>query len=321
MKMDQTADYNIYAVFDATAQRRGKRTAVIYLGTRYSYFQIKNLAESFAAALQGLGVTPGGRVVLYIPNSVQWVVMWLGIQRVGAVPVPITPIYTPHDLRYITNDSEAKTIVCADTNFGYVKRVLPETNVKRVIVTRMADLLPWWKRYFGYLFNVIPKGKITLEENVHSLRDLLFKYKGDVNRLPELRRDGRARAEILYTGGTTKFPKGVPYTHDLYLVSMAEQITVSEPLIALEENIIFGNAPLFHILGQTCGLATLFMGGTLVLQPKVNLDATFESIERYKAKSMIGFKEMGREIWKADFPGLRSDGNLRRSHDVPGEQN
>jgi long-chain acyl-CoA synthetase len=300
MKMDQTADYNIYAVFDATAQRRGKRTAVIYLGTRYSYFQIKNLAESFAAALQGLGVTPGGRVVLYIPNSVQWVVMWLGIQRVGAVPVPITPIYTPHDLRYITNDSEAKTIVCADTNFGYVKRVLPETNVKRVIVTRMADLLPWWKRYFGYLFNVIPKGKITLEENVHSLRDLLFKYKGDVNRLPELRRDGRARAEILYTGGTTKFPKGVPYTHDLYLVSMAEQITVSEPLIALEENIIFGNAPLFHILGQTCGLATLFMGGTLVLQPKVNLDATFESIERYKAKSMIGVPTLYRMMLEHD---------------------
>jgi long-chain acyl-CoA synthetase len=300
MKMDQTADYNIYAVFDATAQRRGKRTAVIYLGTRYSYFQIKNLAESFAAALQGLGVTPGGRVVLYIPNSVQWVVMWLGIQRVGAVPVPITPIYTPHDLRYITNDSEAKTIVCADTNFGYVKRVLPETNVKRVIVTRMADLLPWWKRYFGYLFNVIPKGKITLEENVHSLRDLLFKYKGDVNRLPELRRDGRARAEILYTGGTTKFPKGVPYTHDLYLVSMAEQITVSEPLIALEENIIFGNAPLFHILGQTCGLATLFMGGILVLQPKVNLDATFESIERYKAKSMIGVPTLYRMMLEHD---------------------
>jgi long-chain acyl-CoA synthetase len=300
MKVDQTAEYNIYATFDATAQRRGKRTAVIYLGTRYSYFQVKNLAESFAAALQGLGVTPGGGVVLYIPNSVQWVVMWLGIQRVGAVPVPITPIYTPHDLKYITNDSEAETIVCADTNFGYVKRVLPETRVKRVIVTRMADLLPWWKRYFGYLFNVIPKGKITLEENVHSLRDLLFKHKGNVNRLPELRRDGRARAEILYTGGTTKFPKGVPYTHGLYLVSMAEQITVSEPLIPLEENIIFGNAPLFHILGQTCGLATLFMGGTLMLQPKVNLDATFESIERYKAKSMIGVPTLYRMMLEHD---------------------
>jgi long-chain acyl-CoA synthetase len=152
----------------------------------------------------------------------------------------------------------------------------------------MADLLPWWKRYFGYLFDVVPKGKIALEERTYSLRNLLAKHKGDEKNLPVLKRDGRAMAEILYTGGTTKFPKGVPLTHDLFLVSMAEQITVSEPLVPVDENIIFGNAPLFHILGQTCSLATLFVGGTLMLQPKVNIDATFESIERFKATSMIG---------------------------------
>jgi long-chain acyl-CoA synthetase len=298
--MNHTADYNIYATFDAVAQRGGKRTAVIYLGTRYSYFQVKKLAESFAAALLGLGVTQGQKVVLYIPNSVQWVVTWLGIQRIGAVPVPITPIYTPHDLKYITNDSEAETIVCADTNFGYVKRVLPETKVKRVIVTRMAELLPWWKRYFGYLFDVIPKGKVALADNTFSLRDLLTKHRRDVGKLPELKRDGRAVAEILYTGGTTKFPKGVPYTHDLFLVSMAEQITVSEPLIPLEENVIFGNAPLFHILGQTCSLATLFVGGTLMLQPKVNIDATFDGIERFRATTMIGVPTLYRMMLEHD---------------------
>jgi long-chain acyl-CoA synthetase len=299
-EMNQTTDYNIYATFEATAQRRRAHPAVIYLGTRYSYLEVKNLAERFAAALLSLGVTPGQRVVLYIPNSVQWVVTWLGIQRIGAVPVPITPIYTPHDLRYIANDSEAETIVCADTNFGYVKRVWPETKVKRVIVTRMADLLPWWKRYFGYLFDVIPKGKIALEENTYSLRDLLFKHKGEIRKLPELRREGRARAEILYTGGTTKFPKGVPYTHDLYLVSMAEQITVSEPLVPLEENIIFGNAPLFHILGQMCSFATLLVGGTLMLQPKVNIDATFEAIERFRATTMIGVPTLYRMMLDHD---------------------
>lgn len=285
--MNPTTEYNIYASFDETARRHGDHTAVIYLGTRYSYLEVKGLAERFAAALVGLGVRPGQRVMLYIPNTVQWVVTWLAIQRAGLIAVPITPIYTPHDLRYIANDSEAEAIVCADTNFGYVKRVLPETKLKTVIVTRMADLLPWWKRAFGYLFDVIPKGSIALEENTYSLRDLLARYK-DAKGLPELKRDGRARAEILYTGGTTKFPKGVPFTHDLFVVSMAEQITVSEPLVPVDKNIIFGNAPLFHILGQTCSLATLLVGGTLVLQPKVNLDATFEGIERFKATTMVG---------------------------------
>jgi long-chain acyl-CoA synthetase len=297
--MNQSEDYNIYAAFEAIALKRGDNTAVIYLGTRYSYLEVKNLAERFALALQGLRVIPGQKVMLYIPNTVQWVVTWLGIQRAGAVAVPITPIYTPHDLSYIANDSEANVIICADTNFGYVKRVLPETQIKTVIVTRMADLLPWWKRSFGYLFDVVPKGKIALEENTYSFRNLLSKNT-EVNQLPGLKRDGRARTEILYTGGTTKFPKGVPFTHDLFLVSMAEQITVSEFLVPVEKNIIFGNAPLFHILGQTCSLATLFVGGTLMLQPKVNVDATFEGIERFRVTTMIGVPTLYRMMLDHD---------------------
>ena len=81
---------------------------------------------------------------------------------------------------------------------------------------------------------------------------------------------------------------------------MDEQITVSEPLVPAEENIIYGNAPLFHILGQTCSLATLLVGGTLMLQPKVNLDATFEDIERFKAKTMIGVPTLYRMMLDHD---------------------
>ncbi len=293
-------EYNIYASFEATAQRRGDSTAVIYLGTRYSYRKLKDLAERFAAGLPGLGVKPGQKVMLYIPNTIQWVVAWLGIQRAGAIVVPITPIYTPHDLAYIANDSGAEAIICADTNFGYVKKALPGTKIKVVIAARMDDLLPGWKRFFGYLFDVVPKGKIALDRETHSFRDILSNDKNRISDLPALDLDGRAVAEILYTGGTTKFPKGVPFTHDLYLTSMAEQIIVSAPLVAPEKNIIFGNAPLFHILGQTCSLATLFVGGTLMLQPKVNVDATFEGIERFKATTMIGVPTLYRMMLEHD---------------------
>ncbi|UCG06062.1 MAG: AMP-binding protein, partial [Desulfobacterales bacterium] len=95
---------NIYAVFAETAERRKDHTAIIYLGTTFSYRKIKTLAETFAAALSDLGVRPEQRVMMYIPNGVQWVVTWLGIQKIGAAAVPITPIYTPHDLKYIAND-------------------------------------------------------------------------------------------------------------------------------------------------------------------------------------------------------------------------
>lgn len=296
--MQNRETHTIFSTFDAVARKQRGRTAVIYLGTRYSYTTIKELAERFAAALTHMGVGPGGKVLIYLPNSIQWIVAWLGIQRTGAVCVPITPIYTPHDVRYIANDSETETIMCADTNFGYVARILPETKIKRVIVSNMADLLPWWKRKFGRLFDIIPKGRIALGTDSHSLNRLLSEYRNP--RLPERIGDSRETAEILYTGGTTKYPKGVPFTHDLFLRSADEQIRVSEPLFPVEENIVLGNAPLFHILGQTCSLATLLVGGSLMVQPKVNLDATFEAIRRFRAKTMIGVPTLYRMILEHD---------------------
>ncbi len=286
----------IYDNFAATAERRGNHTAVFYLGTRYSYSIIRTLADRFASALTDMGVTAGQKIMLYIPNSIQWVISWLGIQKIGAVCVPITPIYTPHDLEYIAADSQAETIICADTNFGYVTGVRATTGLKRVIVSNVADLLPWWKRYFGHLFDIIPRGKYMLDAQTYSLRKLLARYRNQSPKYTGSVPGGRVLAEILYTGGTTKFPKGVPFTHDLFLVSADEQIRMSEPLIPVEDNVIMGNAPLFHILGQTCGLATLIAGGSLILQPRINLDATFDSIQRCKATTMIGVPALYRMI-------------------------
>ena len=298
--MKQNNKSTIYSSFAKTAEHRKDHTAVVYLGTRFSYREIQDMANCFGTALADMGIKAGQKIIIYIPNSIQWVVAWLGIQKIGGICVPITPIYTPHDLKYIANDSDAEAIVCADTNFGYVTSVLPETPLKKVIVTKMVDLLPWWKRSFGYLFDIIPRGKIALNENTYSFRKLLVQYRKSPQKQVEIEPAENDTAEILYTGGTTKFPKGVPFTHNLFLVSAKEQITISQSLFSDEENVILGNAPLFHILGQTCGLATLLAGGTLILQPKINLDAALDAIQRFKAKTMIGVPTLYRMILEHD---------------------
>ncbi len=285
---------NIYAAFEKIAETMPGHTAVSYLGTQFTYQKLKKLSEKFAVALKDMGISRGDKVIIYIPNSIHWIVVWLGVQRIGGICIPITPIYTPHDLKYVAMDSEADAIVCADTNYGYVLKVMPETGLKNVIITTLVDLLPWWKRYFGFLFDIIPKGKIALDENTFDFKKLLSKK--TQTELPELDNDGQAVAEIIYTGGTTKFPKGVPITHSLFLVSSREQIKISEPLFSADKNIILGNAPLFHILGQTCSLSTLLVGGTLLVLPKVNLDAALQGISQFKVKSMIGVPMLYRMI-------------------------
>ncbi len=284
--MNSQNHHNIFGAFCTTADTYPDHTAVVFLGTRYSYAWLRAAANAFAAALEAKGIAKGDRIMIYLPNSIQWIVSWLGIQGAGAVGVPITPIYTPHDLEYIANDSGATAIVCADTNFGYVQEVLPDTGLKRVVISKMTDLLPAWKRWFGRLYDVVPKGKIAKGRNIFAIRQLLKEFRG--RRPSDIDPDGGQVAEILYTGGTTKFPKGVPLSHDLFLTSAMENIRISEHLMPIRENVILGNAPLFHVLGQMCSLSTLLVGGTLVVQPRINLDATFDTIRRFKIRSMIG---------------------------------
>jgi len=290
---------NIFEAIASAAKEHGDKTAVVYLGTRFTYNAVLRLAENFAASLRDAGVAEGDRVILYVPNSVHWVVAWLGIQRAGAIVVPITPIYTQHDLIYIANDSGAVYIVCSDTNFGYVKQAIPETGLQKAIAAKLTDLLPWWKRLFGWAFDRVPKGRVSREDDTFWFRDMV-KDTASAKALPPLSRKGKDTAEIIYTGGTTKFPKGVPISHGLYLESAGEQISICDPLFKPRDNVVLGSAPLFHILGQTCALSTLLVGGTILLMPKVNLDAIFDSIQRFRATSLIGVPTLYRMILEHD---------------------
>lgn len=289
---------NLYEAFEALASKYPEKTSVYFLGTKYSYAQLRDLAERFASGLFELGLRGGDRIVMYIPNSIQFVVCWLGIQRLGAVAVPITPIYTTRDLNYIVGDTSAKAVVCADRNYGYVKQAIQGTDAQKIIVTNIADLLPVWKRVFGFLADRVPSGKVEKADFVATFKSVLHRSHPSAPRNSASWNDV---AEILFTGGTTKHPKGVPVKHGLFLVSAAEQLAVRDPLFERSSDVILGGAPLFHILGQTCSLSTIIVGGgTLILLPKVNLDAVFDSIEVMGARSLIGVPAFYRMILEHD---------------------
>jgi len=151
---------SIYEQFERVCRDFSEKPALIYLGKSWRFSQLKETVETLSANLLKMGITGGDRVILYLSNTPQWVISWLALLRIGAISIPISPIYTPMDLKYMANDSGAETIFCLDTNFGYVLQVLPETGLKRVIVTNIAELLPWWKRWIGLSLNKIPSGKV-----------------------------------------------------------------------------------------------------------------------------------------------------------------
>ena len=287
---------NAYESFLQVVQRYKGRPALIYLGEVFTYGRLLQAVESLAGGFKSLGIKEQDRIIIYLPNTPQWIISWLAIQKIGAVAIPIAPIYTSRDLRYVAGDSGARTVICADTNFGYAKEIKSEGGLDNIIVTGMADLLPRYKRLIGMAFDRIPEGKIEKGRGVVRLTDLMKKRVSAEAAHP----DEHAMLEMLYTGGTTKNPKGVPLNHALFLDSIRAQLEIAYPIVPPPDNVVLQGGPLFHILGQVFGLGPLIItGDCVILMPKVNVDALLFSVQLYKAKTFFGVPALYRMILEA----------------------
>ena len=291
---------NIYSCFEEVSKIHGGRTAIIYLGTEYPFSQLREMVLKLASSLYEIGLRQGERALIYLYNVPQNIITFLALQRLGVNAVPVAPVYGSFDLKYLANDSQAQSIFCMDSNFNYVSEILPETSLKRVIVTNMVDLIPLWKRWIAKGFDRVPRGRFPSGEGMYSFVRLM--RDGVPSKLPPYEEvEPYEEALLLYTGGTTGFPKGVPLSQGLYLYRLLEWRRASEDVVPLGEGKTVLAAPLYHIIGQMDAMAPLLVGGeTLIMMPRVVIDALLDHIQRYKATNMFAVPTLYRMILEHD---------------------
>ncbi|MEW6264844.1 MAG: class I adenylate-forming enzyme family protein [Thermodesulfobacteriota bacterium] len=285
-----------------------EKPALIYLGARFSYCRLWAWVRSLARALELMGLGPGDRVMIYLPNCPQWAAAWLAILWRGAAAVPVSPIFPARELTFVARDSGAKAIFCTNSNYGYVNQIQDRTGLKQVIHTTLAEPLPAWKRFAGHLLDRLPRGRVARGPDLYSFRGLL---KTEPSREPVPTRDSDL-ATILYTGGTIKTPKGVPYHNEMLWEPFEVQLQVADLVIPRGRNVSLVAAPMFHILGLTFALGGLYLNGeTVILLPRLNLDGLLDAVTREKAASLFAGPSLFRMILEHDRLNLYDLSSLK----------
>jgi long-chain acyl-CoA synthetase len=297
--------------FGEICKKYSDKAALIYLGQRFSYGYLETLIDKFATGLSNMGVKKQDRVMLYISNCPQWIIANFAINRIGAVVVPVSPIYTAYEIEYMIKDAGIETVICLDTNFVYVKEVMERTDLKRVIVTNLVDFVTPLKRFIGLIFDKVPGGTVEKGDRIYSFRKIV---KDSWPKPPEVEIDPKNDlAYIMYTGGTTGFPKGVPGNHTgevSYIRDIMDDV-IKDYVDEGKDAVLMVN-PLFHIMAKGFAIAFGFnYGNTVVLMPIPEVDPTLSAIERYGIKWMLGVPALYRMMLENDRIDQYDLGSLR----------
>ena len=259
-------DKSLADLMEKACARYGDRPAYISMGRTLSFAELDLRAREFAGWLQSVGVMPGNRVALMMPNLFQYPICLFGALRAGCVVVNVNPLYTPRELEHQMKDSGAEVIVVVENFARTVEQVLPHTRLRHVVVTPMGELLGPLK---GALVNLVvrrvkrlvPRWKIP---QAIRLTTALAAGARHGFRPPEVTLDDLAFLQ--YTGGTTGVAKGAMLTHRNIVSNVTQAHAWIASAVREEQELVVTALPLYHIFALTANCLTfLRIGGSNLL--------------------------------------------------------
>jgi long-chain acyl-CoA synthetase len=275
-------------MLEGTARRWPKRTAYIYFGARISYGEFLEHVNRAAAGLQALGVRPGDRVALMMPNRPQFPIAYFGALRAGAIVTATSPIYTARETAHQWCDAGAKVAI-VDRALAPILQA-----VQRECPELQHSVLTGHREYFA-------AGYRNLKRKLQRKAKLMPVPGEPVAWIDLLRHGNRPKAVpttpaevacLQYTGGTTGTSKGAMLTHRNFVVN-ACQAAEGLGCKCDGSEVSVAALPLFHIYAMTCVMISgIHLGGTVVIIPRFELRAALNVVRKHRPTFYHGVPTM-----------------------------
>lgn len=295
----------LHKFLETSADWLPRRVATVFYDHKLTYRQLDRRANQFAHALHGLGIGPGDRVMLVLPNMPQMLIAYYGTLKIGGVVVLPNPDADAKQIIGQIRQTGARILVILEDFAGLADAVqseLPVTVIYAAIRNAVSartyrNLMLRWEA--AGLSEIQPlKSKRALH-----MDQLLLDAAREP---PQVEVKSHHLAAVLFTSGTTDSPKGVRLTHG-NLVANALQTRHWIPGMQMGEEIFLSVLPLTHSYGMTTAMnIPIVLAGTIVLLPVFELDQVLEHIKRYKPSIFPGVPSIYMAINNA--PNVRSYG-------------
>ena len=313
--IDVTKYESLVEMFEAAVKRHPDMPAYINMGQILTFRKLEERSRAFAAYLQNeLRLEKGDRVALMMPNLLQYPIALFGALRAGLVIVNVNPLYTPRELEHQLNDSGAKVIVIVSNFAATLEKVVFNTQIEHVILTRMGDQLSFGKRTLvnfvvKYIKKLVPKYKLP---HAVSFREALSIGKQRQYVKPNL--ESSDLAFLQYTGGTTGVAKGAMLTHANMVANVFQAKWVAEPLLKdAKVRVAAIPLPMYHVfaLSVNCLLfIELGVTGLLITNPR-DIPGFVKELKKQRIVALCGVNTLfnallnNEHFKEVDFSALR----------------
>ena len=284
--VDTSAYGSLVDFLDESLKKYAERPAYVSMGKALTFGQLDVFSRQLGAYLQGLGLAPGDRVAIMMPNVLQYPVAVAAVIRAGFVAVNVNPLYTPRELEHQLTDSGARAIIILENFAATLQAAIAKTKIEHIVLASMGDMLGFPK---GMIVNMVVRKKMVPAFSLPKavpFKGALAQGAGKTFRPASPKRGDVA--VLQYTGGTTGVSKGAMLTHDSIIAALLASEAWLQPALAKKPprgqmNIVCA-LPLYHVFAFiTCALLGMRAGGLniLIANPR-DLAGMIKDLKPYK---------------------------------------